>query len=375
MFCIIEKSAKDIWKRKVIILIFSSALIVSHYAMAFIYLYFIIFLYFLFRIQSKIIPVLSPGMILFMIVFTFTWYMFISNSPLNTLLSNFIRITRLFWTDFLSIDSRSQASLTPLSITMSTNIVGMIHKLLIYIEHIFLCIGMIVLITRPKKFRLYPIFRFISLISLSLLLLCFIVPNLSHTLNLTRFYSILIPLFCPLFILGGTFLLGLKKVYYKNFGLNIVVCIIIITFLFNIGLVTHVTKGYPYSFSLDLDRRLRSSDLGIKRHTHSEYYLNQEIFSATWLLNKMDSNFKVYAGLDSQKVLRSYALLPGDRMLQILNNTSFEPRSYIFFKYLNVKVGIIKTTRGFIETSDLSHKYKNYSKIYSNSCSDIYLTA
>jgi len=202
--------------------------------------------------------------------------------------------------------------------------------------------------------------------------MCVFVPNFSQTLNLTRFYSILLPFFSPLFVLGGAYLFNLNKNIQKEMGLKIMTFIIIITFLFNIGLINHITKGYPISFSLDLDRKLTSSEPSIQIHAHSAYYLDQETRSAIWLSNVRNPNYTVYAGSDSQQsVLISHALLQKNEMSLIFNTTIFQQKSYIYFKYLNVKTGFVKSPQGLFHTSDLSHLIMDYSKIYSNDCSEI----
>ena len=400
MFLVIEKKMA-IRKKRVLLIIFASALVLSHYSLAYIFLSYILFLFIFPRIararaifpylkeHNHIARILSLSLILLLITLTFSWYMYVSNSPLNQLLYSVNRIINFFVSDFFRAETRFQPALSSLSPTTPSSLIGIIHKALIYLEHFFIGIGIMVLIIKPKEFNLYPEFRLTAIISFLILALCLVVPNLALTLNTTRFYSIVIPFLTPFFIFGCTFLLRfigkffvlrlpkLNKVFVKNLGVYVASCVLIITFLFQVGLINHVTGDYPYSYPLDLDRRENLNDLSIKVETHSLYFLDQEVISAKWLMVNMNSTSKVYADSNSRETfLRSYALLSEDRMLPITNETKLESQTYIYLKYLNVRIGVIFERIGgtykFLNTSDLSPIMANCNKIYSNGDSDIY---
>lgn len=388
MLLIVEKKL-DLWKKRVLLVVFGTALTLSHYSVAYIFIFYIIAIFVFSRIpifSYRKVTILSLGLTLLLIALTFSWYIYVSDSPLNQLLHSFRRIVSWFGADLFRSEARVQPALRSLSPTTTTTLIGTIHKGLIYLEHFFIGIGIIVLTIKPKKFRLDSEFRLAAIVSMAILLLCFGIPNFAPMLNMTRFYSIIVPFLAPFFVLGGTFLLRLigkfvapllsklGKVGVKNLGLYIVTCVLIASFLFQVGFVNHVTGGYPSSFSLDLDRREKSSDLSIRVTTHSRYFLDQEVFSARWLQENVNPTSKVYADWNSRfTVLRSYALLPNDRILQITNDTTLESRTYIYLKYVNIRVGVISTaSSGFFNTSDISPILANCNKIYSNGYSDIY---
>ncbi len=388
IFLIVENKL-DLGKKRLLLVIFAAALVVSHYSIAYIFIFYIILIFVLSRIRVLSylkVTILGPSMILLLIALTFSWYIYVSDSPLNQLLNSVNRIISWFNVDLFSTEARIQPALRPLSPTEATSLIGMIHKGLIYLEHFFIGIGIIVLTIKPKKFRLDPEFRLVAIISMAILLLCLGIPNLAPVLNMTRFYSIVIPFLAPFFVLGGTFLLQsigkfatpfllkFRKVSVKNLELQIVTCVLIASFLFQVGFVNHVTGGYPTSYSLDLDRREKLGDLSIRVTTHSNYFLDQEVSSAKWFWENVNQTSKVYADWNSRfSVLRSYALLPDDKILPITNDTSLESQTYIYLKYLNIRVGVISTF-GFkyFNTSDISPVLANCNKIYSNSDSEIY---
>lgn len=392
MFLIVEKRLTH-GKKRVLLIIFVAALIVSHYSLTYIFLFFIVSLFIVSRILSyrrgsaRISPMLSLSLILLLTALTFSWYIYVSDSPLNQLLNSVHRIVSLFSEDFFSTEARFQPALTSLSPTATTSMIGMIHKFLIYLENFFIGIGIIVLTVKPNQFRLNPEFRLIAIISMLTLLLVFAVPNVGPTLNTTRFYSILIPFLAPFFVLGGIFLfrligksiasrLKLRNVRAKNFGLFLVTCVLITTFLFQVGFINHFTNGYPSSYPLDLSRREKSDDLKMRVTTHSLYFVEQEVLSAKWLRENLNPESKVNADWNSRKtVLKSYALLSNDGVLPITNDTNLVSQTYTYLKYLNVRIGVISTGSSLIlNISDLLPVLGNCSKIYSNGDSDIYLT-
>ena len=146
-------------------------------------------------------------------------------------------------------------------------------------------------------------------------------------------------------------------------------CVVVFTFLFQVGLINHLTNDYPYSFSLDLNRKFSSQDIGVQATAHSLYFLDSEVASAEWLLVNGNQTAIVYADTYAQNtVLRSYALR-GEYMLPITNDT-FLSGSYTYLKYTNVNLGLVETTNSTNLASNLN--YSN--KIYSNGDSDIYFT-
>jgi len=400
MFLIIEKKMIT-GKKRILLIIFASALVLSHYSLAYIFLFYISFLFIFHRIariqaifphlkeHAHVTQILSPSLILLLIGVTFSWYMYVSNSPLNQLSSSVNHIINFFVSDFFRAESRLTPALSSLSPTAASSLIGIIHKALLYLEQFFIGIGIIVLTVKPKEFNLYPEFRLTAIISFLILALCLLVPNFALTLNTTRFYSIVIPFLTPLFVLGCDFFVRFVrkfaafrlpktgKVTIKNLGVYVASCLLIITFLFQVGLINHVFNDYPYSYPLDLGRREESSQLSIRVETHSLYFLDQEVFSAKWLMANMNSTSKVYADSNSRETfLRCYALLSEDRMLAITNDTKLESQTYIYLKYLNVQIGVISEhpsgTYTLFNTSDLSPILADCNEIYSNGDCYIY---
>jgi len=394
MYLIIEKRL-NLRRKRILLIIFAAALIVSHYSMAYLFLAYILFLFIFSRLQfsglkisaNHSVKALNVAVILLISVLTFSWYIYISSSPLNQLSNSIYRITRLISVDLFNFEARTQQKqLTPLFQTVSTSTIGMVHKVLVYLQLFFIAIGAMVMALKPKKFNLNFESRLAAMFSIIILGSCFIIPNFAVTLNATRFYSIVVPFLTPLYAFGCIFLLDLAgrffpaslqklgRVHVKNLGLYVAACLLILTFLFQVGFVNHVANDYPYSYSLDLDRKEKASNLEVRVIMHSQYFFDQDVFSTQWLRENMNSELKVYADANSRStLLKSYALLSDDKVGLITNGSTFPTQTYVYLRYVNIQLGLVSTpSLGFFNITDLSSALIDCNKIYSDGDSEVY---
>jgi uncharacterized membrane protein len=388
-------------KKNVLLIIFSAAIIVSHYAIAFILLFYLLLLFILPRIKelrmfsfkARAREVLKPTLITIIILMIFSWYIYISQAPLNQLTNSIRNIYSLFGTDFFSTQSRFQPALQSLSPFAPTTVTGLINKYLVYLEEFSIVIGVLVLAIKPRILNFGSEFRSVAIISLLILILCIVVPNLAPTLNMTRFYSIVIPFLAPFCVLGGKWFLeavanlsaralpsrllkkisGPSKIKTNNLILFLITSLVIVTFLFSIGLIDHVTQGYPDSYSLDLNRREASTKIDILAGTYNVYLLDQDVYGARWLYGNMNPTKSVYADDFSHFAgLRGYTLISDTLIQQITNGSVLEPSDYVYLRYLNVKIGLISNQIRSFNTSDLSPVISSCDGIYSSGGSIVY---
>ncbi len=383
-------------KKLVLPLIFGVSLIVSHYSIAYIFLVYLIAFYIITRVKffpfrKTSIRSLRLGFVLLMVVLTFSWYLYISSSPLNQLEASINKISSLFTSDFADLGARGfgPGALQSASPFAATTFLGAINKILVYIEHLFIVIGVLVLIIKPKEFSLTSEYRLLSLSSAIFLGFGLLIPNLSLTLNMTRFYSILLPFLAPFVVLGGMYSLTFlkkriignslsfkqfKKWSFETAAFLTIACILAATFLFQTGFIGHVSNGYPYSYSLDLSRREASTDLSIQAGTHSGYFLDTEVFGAKWLVNSINNSSAVYGDDNSMStVLKSYASQLSNRTFPI--TSMFVPRSGVFtyLKYLNLNLQVFATGEGrSFNASEVFNASDNFENVYSNGNSVIF---
>lgn len=390
IFLIIDKKI-ELLKKRFLLVIFSLALTVSHYSLVFIYIGFIILYYGISYLDvyyknNKEERTLNFGTLLLILLFSFSWFIYVSNSPLNQLLSQFTIIVQKFSLDFFSLQARGfEGSLVSLSPGISSTIVGNIHKYLLYLEHFLIAIGLLILLVKPKKFALSPEFRLVTILFTGALALFLLVPNAAGTLNLTRVYAIIMPFLGLFIVLGGITALNFLKGLFTRPSANdnigshmhlagIISCLIILTFTFQVGLVNHLTNDYPYSYSLDLDRKLASNSRGVLYTTHSLFFLDSEISGAKWLLQNGNSNYNVFSDWNSRTTtLLGYGLVSDSRFISISNTTIFTPHTYVYLKTLNIELDTITLFNSQFNSTVISTELNNSNKIYSNYNSYLYL--
>lgn len=383
IFILVNKNL-DQRNKRILFMTFGAAIVVSYYGLAYIYLFYIAFTFILlYRKGSK--KELNLTLVLLLFAVTFLWYIYVSNSPLAKLEEDAGRIFNMFTTDLFSTEARSSSTFSALNPTVAQSVVGLVHKLLYYVQYLFIAIGGLGVILKPKEAGFTPEFRWLSILNMFVMALCLIVPNLAPTLNLSRFYMITLPFLAPCFVLGGRSVsrwaekaatLRLRKPRqrsYRNIELWLVTIVLIASFLFQVGFANHVTGVWPYSYSLDLNRKMTSNDLSIRIGVYNAYVPEQDVLGARWLSENMKKTSKVYADETSRtNVLTSYALLDRDTIVRLYNTTLLEHGTYIYLRYVNVRVGVVLEPLYKFNTTDISPLLNENNKIYSNGDSEIY---
>lgn len=224
-----------------------------------------------------------------------------------------------------------------------------------------------------------------------LLVMGLVVPNLAPTLNFQRFYQYTLLFLAPFFIFGGLAIIEfirylsshqlssfrmpilgkLRPAIPRNLSLQLITLLMIVSFLFQVGLVSYIMGSSPISNSLDLDRKKTSKDLSFLAGVYEDYIPEQDVFSARWYLRSADSKSRVYADVISRSnVLTSYALINTERTLTLSNTTAVEHGAFIYLRYLNVRYNIIPAEKGALNTSDISF-LGECDTVYSNGASEI----
>jgi uncharacterized membrane protein len=373
--------------KRILIITFSAGLAVSHYSISFIYVFYMVFAFIALRARGTSKKSLDFPLVICIIAITFAWYMYVSSPPLNKLIDVIHNISQNLAQDLFNPQARLPSEFDRLSPTVQTDIVGLIHKILIYITHCFIVVGVVILAIKPKKLRFNPEFRWMAIFAALILLACFAVPNLAPTLNISRFYRATMIFLEPLLVVGGMYFLGLferirvpswvkfGKVTFKDLRMLTLTIVLVSFFLFRIGLVNHIAGGYPTSFSLDFGRMKTSTNLGVRTEIFSVSVSEQDLFGATWLAAEVENASLVYADY-GRAILFDYTDLRPENIGYLVNDTQMEPSSYIYLRRLNVVEGLVSTpTPGrplLFNLSDISLLLTQSNKIYSNGQSETY---
>jgi len=389
VFLLIDKSI-GLKNRTVFFLIFSFGVVVSHYSTSYIYVLFITFTFILSYARTRgNSGVLTTAVVLFVCAITFSWYIYISNSAFLGLTESIGNMVTSFESDLFSTSARSTYAFTMLNPSTSSSIVGLIHRLLVYCQNGLILIGALMLFIRKKETPFAREYKYISVLSMLLLVMGLAVPNLAPTLRFERFYQYTLLFLAPFFYFGGLAIIEfikylsshissfgmpilgrLRPAIPRNLSLQLLALLLITSFLFQVGLVSHVTGSAPVSHSLDLDREKASNNLVVLESLYEVYIPEQDVFSAKWYLRSADRESWVYADVISlANVLTAYGLENRDKIHAISNTAVLQRGAYVYLRYFNIRHNTM-FSYGMFNTSNV-HVLNQTDTIYSNGASEI----
>lgn len=313
---------------------------------------------------------LSLGFVLLLLVFSLLWYYYVSNSY------TFINLVYLFQSIYANItDLLNPASSQGLQAIIQeySSPVRMITKYLYLITQFLTIIGFLGVIFRKYKLNFEDSFIAFSFFNLIVLFSSIVLPNLAGSFNTSRFYALSLLFLAPYSILGTVILIRYilnrtKSWKSKDFeySLRPVAVFLTIFLLFNTGFVTEFTNDYSSSMVFD-----KADWVFFFEH-------DQDVISAQWL-GKYRTG-RVYADYFSALTFSSagYIVNNSNRTIKdttndtemLANWTTVESNGYIFMRYGDIKT--VKTRNNNPYYTVLSFNLtKNMNKIY-DSNSEIY---
>ena len=378
-------SKMSIGRRRLLLLVFGAALIVSHYSIMFIYLFLVFWIYAIPKLRGHSDEVLNSAMVGLLSVLAFLWYSW-SVTPLTTLSQLFRQVFSTFLTQLSNPAARSIGVFSPHAIF---NIASLIDWVFFYVANFSVLVGIIVvLLFKPAKTNLDPRYRLVTILCAVILFLCVVVPNLAPFLNLTRFYAITLLFLAPCFFLGGETFVGiidyvLKRVTGGHFSsfirkqlVTVILCAVLVGyFLSQSGFVNCVAGASPLSFSLDYNRIRTSTDPNTLNSVefYAVYIPRQDVFGSMWLSKNIGTSSLIFADYDaSVNVLPSYGLISGHQVSSLTNMTVLTPGAFIYLRQLNVANGIIATALSSFNTSEIYPIINATNLIYSNGNTEIW---
>lgn len=379
LFLLLEKHI-PIARKRILLIILGAGLIVSHYALAYLFI-FMVFLSFLILRKWRSRDVLNAYLVLLLFSMTFGWYVYVSDAPLLKVADDIIRVKNNFISDVASPMARSE-KVAALVSTPAT-IISVINRA-VFLASIFLIfVGVVYLVLKGRKSELDSKFRVMSFVALIIMISCVVLPNVAKSFNLTRFFGMALIFLAPFFVLGGQTLLNwtnrvisplsakvlrLRRLTNNMMlGLQLISILLVASFLFNTGFVEHVTGVYPQSWALDKDQKRVSEDMGMRTYYYAETIVEQDVASIMWLSKHADEHGNVYYGALSG-VWYSYCLLSPDRLTSIYAFNGTQHDSYAYISYAN-------TVGGLLNNTEMSPALTSSNKIYTDGGSEIYSDA
>jgi uncharacterized membrane protein len=372
-------------KRRILFVIFSIAMIVSHYSLAYIFIFYLVVAFALLKIfkqtDYKSPSVITPTIAIGFVVTTLAWNLFVSTASFGSL--------KLFVSYvFGQIQSFAQP---PGVGGLMPSILSPLHEVS---EYLFLLlqglivIGFLGLILGRKRSRFSLEYKAMCVASLAVLLMTMLIPSFAAGLNMTRFYHITLFFLAPLCVTGGQFILSfVADLKAKIFSFNLkakgklnkrvkqvwvflIVILLVSFFLFQVGFIYEIAgDSTPTSISLSKDRMNMWTV-----YLNQLYIEPQEVVAAKWLSTYENNGSLVYAD-SGGKYLISYGLIPYQNLIPIDSMVNEKPNSPVYFVFGKLNVvddEIIGYSGTEWNMTAFSLILSSANKIYSNGESDIY---
>jgi uncharacterized membrane protein len=371
LFLVLLDNRLNSMSKRILFIAFSAALIVSHYSLSYIFLFIAIGIWlsgYVLRqahnrgMNERTAAVFSTIM--------FSWYIYISNSgPFRGLLRTTEWIWESFLNQFLVLESRGETVLAGLGLAGMPTFWHIIGRGFFYITEFFIVAGFLFLIFKRKAKTVSS--EYFTILSLNMVVLaaCVVVPVFSRTLNMTRFYHIMLFFLAPLFAVGG---LGIMRFVRRNLktetGIALLMIVLIPFFLFQTGFVYEITGVFSYSVPLSKYR------MGLVPYVQLSLVAEQDVFGARWVLkNGNYPNAPIYSDLVSSRALNSYGMIYSDTIQRLTNTTRVESGGVVYLGWVNAVEGkICDAYNLYHNTTELQHIFGFLSKIYSSGGCEIY---
>jgi len=347
IFFLIILSDLELFKKRILSVLFILGLITSHYGLTYLTLICmpVGYLFMTYVLKSKS-DTYNIKFILLFFAFALVWYVNVTGgSVFNTVIEIFTHIYKtisegLFATKAVGLITNKSQSLS-----------GQILKISYLISQFFIFIGFIKIFVKSKDFRISN-----EYFSFSFAILCILSSSLLTTftgMNIYRLYhvaSIFLSLFC---VIGGITVFHLivdildKKWSDKFFEepLKILSVFFVIFLFFNNGLGQQIIHDNPTSVSLNREWMQNSDGIASKYFLYNMHFPSQDVMSTEWLSKSRNLQTEIYADFSSTELLfSSYGMIPGETVLtrrDLTSENNIKSGSYIYLRYPNVHYGLM----------------------------------
>jgi uncharacterized membrane protein len=352
-------------------IIFSAALVASHYALAEIFLFFIFFAIIALFLMKRPGRNMTASMAVLFFVIMFSWYIFTSSSSVFSSFLSFGSNVYSQLGNFFNPSSRGQTVLSGLGATAAPSILNAISRAFAYITEALIVVGFLALIAKRAKVRIEREYLIMCVAAMALLGLLILVPGLANTLDITRFYHILLFFLAPLCIIGADFLIKLVSKRKEELLVSILLLMVLVPyFLFQTGLIYEVTGSVSFSVSLS-GYRMNPLQLYGNFGDINAY----SAFGAIWLSKNVNTeNTEIYCDVPSlYTVLTSYGMTYRGFMEPVSNSTVLAPGDVLYLGYLSVFYGEVVGNNVW-NFSEMQPVLSKTNIVYSNGGSEIYIS-
>jgi uncharacterized membrane protein len=309
------------------------ALIFSHYALAVIFAVLILVAWamskwYLHRPSLN----LKFSMVLFFFVAMFSWYIFTSGAVVYDSFMSFGTYVLSQLGGFFDPASRGSMVLTGLGLAESPSMLNTVSRVFAYLTELFIALGVVAFLASKTRFRFDRDYAVFSIVAIVFLVALTIVPGLANTLNMTRFYHILLIFLAPFCVIGmwtlARYLMGHERVVVVGL---LAVVILVPYFLFQTNFAYEVGGGDSWSPSLSqktMDPLRLYGTLG--------YLDAYSVGSAVWVSDNLPYKYNLASDAELYTSLTAYGHLYRGYIDGLTNVTMLYPGEYVYLSYLSV---------------------------------------
>ena len=397
-------------KRSFLFIVFGVSLAVSHYGTSYIYMFCLISAWLILvfvdspamqklrddfhskfsrskkkpawnPVSSKVDRTISSTFVLLFIVFTLTWYIYVSSSSaFNAIVRIGDHMASSIFTDFLNPEAAEglgyilKETVSPLH-----SVAKYLHLLSLF----FIAVGIITLMLKHREMKFKREDAAFSLVFFAICLGGIALPYFASALNTSRLYHITLIVLAPFCVIGGiTVFKMLSRVVRASWteqrarsSLKVLSVFLVIFLLFNSGFVYEVAKDHPGSISLSSEWVKEYGDAKTKNSFYAAYHMAGDIAGAKWISKNRDNKLRIYADYTRKRlVLNGYGMMPINEPVVLTNTTEVRDGSYIYLGYPNVHYGLMYAlpTPSYWNITDISPLLDGGSEIYNNGDAKIY---
>jgi uncharacterized membrane protein len=350
-------------------MVFGAAMIVSHYALALIFLSFILAVWLLSIFLKISNRKLTLGLIVLFSVMMLVWYIYTSSGAAFSSMMSFGTYVGNQLGSFFNVNSRGTTVLEGVGLASSPSILNTISRMFAYFTEGLIAIGFIGLVWQKlKKPQLKDQYFAFAAVAMILLFALIAVPGLANTLNMTRFYHILLFILAPLCAMGGQEIVKILSKKEKEFWITILLLLILVPyFLFQTNFAFEIAKSESgFSVALSTDRMSP-----LQLYDQAGYTDVYSVFGAQWLARYCNPDPLLYSDASSAlNVLLTYGLTYNFTILS--NATTVGKGGVAYLNTLNVKYGIVVGSTLTWNSTDLSATFNSLNVVYDNGNSAVY---
>jgi uncharacterized membrane protein len=376
------------FNRNLFFIVFGAALVVSHYALSYIFMFFIAFAWALFYVLRKSNKIKLPMVIIFLVL-TFSWYIFTSNASSFESLLYFGDMIFSSIKDFANFGSRSEGVLRGIGLASSPTILNTVSRIIAYVIQGFIVLGFFSVLTKKTNIRFNRDYIAFALVSMGMLAACILVPRFANTLNVERIYHISLIFLAPFCVIGAEVLIGVLNDFSSKGKFKLpqklrremrwkptifLLAILVLYFLFQTNFFYEVAGSKSESIPLSKQR------LDPVLLYQSYVYIDESnVFGAEWLVKSIDfSHTTLFADGNSVfSTLTSYGMIYRGDPLILYNGIKLTENATIYMSRMNVVDGLVLLGNdiGQLTINNTSVVYSlldNTNKVYTNGACDIY---